>query len=566
MSILRRSILVIGILLVMPLFASAQGTSDEQIDNFHTDVTVAQDGSLSVIETIAYNFGPFERHGIYRTLPYQYTRNGAKYTLRYEIVSVTDEQGIAYPFSQSRSGGNVEVKIGNADFTISGQHIYVISYTVRRAINYFKDHDELYWNATGTDWQVPILEASARVHLPSSIDPSTITTACYTGTLGSTAKQCSAGAEGDTVVFRGDGEFKTYEGLSIVVGFPTGIIEKPSPFQGTLFFLHDNWILVAPILAFIVLHILWMKKGRDPRGRGTIIPEYEPPNKIDPATMGALWDEKADPKDVSAEIVHLAVRGYLKIKNTGEKEYEFIKVKNADAQLNTVERAIHDSLFSDSTDTVTLDSLKNKYYKKLPDVQKSMYEALVERKYYSSNPNAIRKVYYSIGGLLIFSLFFIFGGLPGPFWVAFLVTGILVLIYGRIMPQKTLQGAEAKEQVHGFKWFLSVTEEERLKFHNAPEKKPEQFEKFLPYAMVLGVEKEWAKQFAGMYIPEPSWYQGGNVTAFNAIIFASVLSDMNSKMNSTLASRPSSAGSGHSGFGGGGFSGGGFGGGGGGSW
>jgi len=134
------------------------------------------------------------------------------------------------------------------------------------------------------------------------------------------------------------------------------------------------------------------------------------------------------------------------------------------------------------------------------------------------------------------------------------------------MPKKTIHGAEVKEEVQGFKWFLSVTEEERLKFHNAPEKKPEEFMEFLPYAMVLGVEKEWSAQFKDMFIEAPSWYEGQPGTAFSAIYFGNALSSMNANMGATFTSHPSSAGSGGSGFGGGGFSGGGFGGGGGGSW
>ena len=109
-----------------------------------------------------------------------------------------------------------------------------------------------------------------------------------------------------------------------------------------------------------------------------------------------------------------------------------------------------------------------------------------------------------------------------------------------------------------------MAEKERIKFHNAPEKTPQLFEKHLPYAMVLGVEKKWAKQFENIYTAPPSWYEG-DFAAFNAVIFVNSLNSFDSHSRSALATSPSSAASGGSGFSGG-SSGGGFGGGGGGSW
>jgi uncharacterized membrane protein len=136
-----------------------------------------------------------------------------------------------------------------------------------------------------------------------------------------------------------------------------------------------------------------------------------------------------------------------------------------------------------------------------------------------------------------------------------------------LMPQKTLKGVATKEYILGLKKYLSVAEKDRLKFHNAPDKNPQRFEKLLPYAMVLGVEKEWAEQFKDIYKQNPNWYEDrtGSPVAFNSLIFVNSLNSFSSEANSSLYSNPSSGASGGSGFSGGG-SGGGFGGGGGGSW
>jgi len=174
-------------------------------------------------------------------------------------------------------------------------------------------------------------------------------------------------------------------------------------------------------------------------------------------------------------------------------------------------------------------------------------------------------VYIGIGGT-IFLMSFPNAGIFGALGItSFAISGLLIIIFGLFMPAKTRKGALAKEHILGFKKYLSVAEKDRIEFHNAPKKNPERFEKLLPYAMALGVEEEWAKQFEGIYDKQPDWYGGPSAARFNALTLTRSLNSFSSSANSTLASKPSSASGGGSGFSGGG-SGGGFGGGGGGSW
>lgn len=563
------SILFLGTLCgvgFFPVPVDAQ-SAGESIRSMHVDIFVTGEGTLKVEETIVYDFDAYERHGIYRTIPYSYTRDGVKYNIRIDGVAVTDEDGSGYTIDVSRSGGEFTIRIGDPDLYVTGTKTYVIGYSVQRAINFFEDHDELYWNATGTEWSVPIDEASATVYFPSGTDTDGFTHACYTGAYGSDASDCTIDDSfAGSVTFTSDVSFLSYEGMSVVVGFPKNIITKPTAWQNFAFLLQDNWYFAIPIIFFVFMHLLWLKKGRDPKGRRTIVPQYESPYGLRPAELGALWDEKADTKDISAAIVGLAVRGYIKISYLDKKDYEFSKIKSADGNLTSVESKIMNALFG-SRSKVTLKSLKNKFYAHLSDIESAMYTAMVDNGFYSKNPRNVKGAYFGVSSVVIIGLIIIASSIgTAAAWVSAIVTAAILFIYSALMPQKTMRGAEAKEEALGFKWFLSVTETERLKFHNAPEKKPEQFEEFLPYAMVFGVEKQWAEQFKDMYIPEPSWYEGAPGTAFSAIYFAGALSSMNNSMKSTFTSRPSSAGSGSSGFGGGGFSGGGFGGGGGGSW
>ena len=267
------------------------------------------------------------------------------------------------------------------------------------------------------------------------------------------------------------------------------------------------------------------------------------------------------------------MRGFLKIKRTEEKgllgfgkntEYIFTKLKDEDPEQN-FEKEVMKGIFGTEKET-KLSNLKNKFYKTLSAARGQLYENVTQKGYYAKNPNAVFGLWIAIaitGGAFMAVGF---GMLQSGWGVASgILSGIIILIFGWLMPAVTTRGAELKENIIGFKDFLSVTETDRLKFHNAPEKNPQMFEKFLPYAMVLGVESEWAKQFEGIYNQQPDWYEDSSGRVFNAIILSSMVSDFSSSAMATMSSQPSSASSGGSGFSGGG-GGGGFGGGGGGSW
>ena len=115
-------------------------------------------------------------------------------------------------------------------------------------------------------------------------------------------------------------------------------------------------------------------------------------------------------------------------------------------------------------------------------------------------------------------------------------------------------------KVLGFKMFLTLTATDRLKLMDAPKTSQESFESILPYAIALGVEQEWAKQFESITIQPPRWINDSRYGAgFNTALFVASLHSFNSVMSSSITT-PGSGG------GGGGSSGGGGGGGGGGSW
>jgi len=550
----------------------AQNIQPEIIDSFDVEVKINPDASFKVREKIQYDFGQAEKHGIFRDIPLKYQARGGNYNLRASGISVADEQGGRYNFTVSYPGDNLEIKIGDADKYVTGKKIYVINYAIKRAINYFETQDEFYWNATGNKWPAAIKKTALKVSLPQAVAGENLKSACFIGAFGS-AEECPHHLADSAAVFSAGRELAPGEGMTVVFGFPKGVVREPSAGEKFWETLKDNGILFFPLLVLFFMLGLWRKKGRDPRGRGTIIAQFDAPDNLAPLEVGTVVDEKADKKDISAEIIYLAVKGYLKIKKTENKilfiattDYILEKLKKADDLENDFDKKLMAALFGDKN-SVPLSDLKNVFYKSLKEINEKIYDSVLTKGYFPENPDKIRKIYLGAGMGILFLGFF-FGSFWGMLGVAsFILAGSVVMIFSSLMPKKTLKGVAAKEYILGLKEYLSVAEKDRLKFHNAPSKNPQRFEKLLPYAMVLGVEKEWARQFQDIYKQNPSWYEDGtgSLAAFNSIILANSLNSFSREANASLYASPSSAASGGSGFSGGG-SGGGFGGGGGGSW
>lgn len=545
--------------------------SGEAISKFQVIATLNEDRTLTVTETINYDFAHHERHGIYRFIPTKYERSGGAYKLRLKLLDVQmDGRDIEYKI-QDRSP-NFKVRIGDPDTFITGAHTYTISYQTDRAINFFEGEGELYWNVTGNEWDVPILQSSFSLVGPSAFDAAVADTVCYTGSYGSKEQSCKVLTQANTVQFVSERSFGPNEGLTIAVRFPEGLIAEPTAWERFIQILADNGILGLPLVVFVVMYGLWRKKGRDPKGRGTIVPQYDPPRGLAPIEMQALKGQSINHSAITATMLELARRGYMKIEFSeqegwfGKKvqEYAFLREKEADDALKPFERTILSGIF-DGNDRVELEDLKGTFHKDIHRAKEQAFSALRKNGLFGKNPNSVRATYIVIA---VIAVAFVAWMIPllgfGALGVAsVIVSGVVIAAFGWFMPSKTKKGAVVLEEVEGFKWFLSVTEKDRLKFHNAPEVKPETFHEFLPYAIAFGVEKEWAKQFEGIDVPPPDYATG--ITTWNALYFASSMHALDAHAASTAFVAPSSAGSGGSGFSGGG-GGGGFGGGGGGSW
>jgi uncharacterized membrane protein len=551
------------------ILASAFSVSAEEIDSFTADIKINGDGTINVKESITYDFGSLYRHGIFREIPFiKVNVVGKKYRMEFSDFAVKDEGGIPYQYKVTREGDEISIKIGDPDRTITGVKRYIIDYKVSGALTYFSDHDELYWNSTGNGWDIPINSARTTITLPEAVGEDKLKMTCYTGPVGSTNQSCTYLIKDGLVVFDTENPLLYNEGISVVLGFPKGTVAvlEPkvyvpfweTPFGRILGFILMVVLVVAAIAWYIIapFYIIykWFKEGRDPKGTvGQTTAWFDPPKSIKtsraltPAEVGTLGDETVDLKDISAAIIDLARRGFLKIEERAKKDFYLLRTTpqtKAEHALLPFEQVLLDKFFKGGKQELRLKTAK--LYDEVEAVKTELYEGVVTEGLFPKNPQSIRTVYYVISFLALFT---------GNIFLAF-----VAFVFGRAMPRKTVDGVNAKNISFSLKNFLS-SQERQLKFQAD---KQLMFEKLLPYAVAFGVEKIWAKRFENLNLKQPDWYSGYENGHFNSYIF---VSSMNSSLNSfSKAATPSRSSTGHSSGFSGGFSGGGGGGGGGGSW
>lgn len=553
------------------------------IRDFNSLLEIQKDSSIIVTEEISVDFtNASNRHGLIRSIPMKYRDAAGNFlNLHFKLISVTDPNNQPIDYSYSFNDPNADIKIGSADQYVDGKVVYYkIKYQIDRGLNRFEGYDELFWNTTGNANQSAIANSTTYIVLPQPVDEKLLQSKCFTGFEGSSAQDCTTKViNGQVIEYKTNSLLRSGEGISVLLGFPKDLITYPSPVTYFLWFLADNWGFGVPMLVFAFMYFQWYTKGRDPvAAKSTVMAEYEAPDNLRPAQIGTLIDDSMDMRDITSTIIDLATRGYLKIIEKKEKKFlgesttytlEKTTQTNAKESLADFESKVYDGLFGSAT-TVTLDDLRYKFYKVIPDIKKAVYTDLVSKKYYASNPESVRTAYVTTAAIIFFGTIFfaeIVIAIMPSLMPGLLISAVIIGIFGNFMPKKTQKGVDTKVHILGLEEFIRTAEKDRMKFYE----QENIFEKMLPYAIALNLAEKWAKACEGLNIQQPSWYQSSNPnfgTNFSTNMFLHSLNDFSNTANTNMTVAPrSSSSSGVSGFSsGGGFSGGGFGGGGSSSW
>lgn len=592
----------LGALAIAPMSAGAAESGPERILNYNVDITVEAAGSLLITETINYDFASNERHGIYRDVPVRIYQAESRYDRLYplKVLSVDASADTPRQYKLETSGNSKRIKIGDPDKTITGAHRYTITYRVEAALTGFADHDELNWNAVGTEWSVPIEKATVRVRTPSAITQVT----CYGGDYGSRLPCTTSNKDGSVAGFTQD-RLAARQGLSVVVGFVTGAVPAPMPVLterfslGRAFAVTPTTVGISSLLLLTVIagfaRLAWTT-GRDRRFVGSPVDtafatggaevgvrpsfgalggtetpvEFVPPDGIRPGQVGTLVDEEANTLDVIATIIDLAVRGYLRIDEIAKKrgwfgkpDWNLTKLKPGD-DLRPYERLLLDGLFENRAE-VKLSELRNTFAARLHKVESALYDDALQQGWFVGRPDRIRLRWRIIGAIVLAVSMVVLLLLAALSHLALVglplvVGGVLLIAGAKRMPRRTAKGTGVLRRVEGFRRFIDESEKDRARFAE----QNHLFSEYLPYAIVFGATEKWARAFAGLEgeLTQLSWYGGSDT--FTLVGFSHSIDGFAVATAGTISSSPASSG-GSSGFSGG-FSGGGGGGGGGGSW
>lgn len=559
------------------------GVDDYTISDYGISYVLSRDGEgRSVLKTTEYITAIFpqidQNHGLERAIPETYKGHST----RLQINSVTDGSGTPLQYGTHSSNGNMVMRIGDANTYVHGIKSYQIVYTQRDVTAYFANtnDDEFYWDTNGLDWRVPIQNLSVSLRVDDGVESALNGKAsCYEG---------FAGSQGNCVLQRDGTVFSTSasnlvpgQNMTIAVGFqPHTFAEYKMSLAEKLFIL---WMIVTlasiPVVLIVVVLVL-LRWGRDKNRKKditVIVPEYIPPKDASVTLSSRVIDT---PKSVmTAQIIDLAVRHYVKIYQTQEKslfkkaEYD-LEIAKPINDLKWEEAELLRDLFDSKTDVgsrMSMSSLRSGtgFYNRIQNNEGGIKKRVRDEYGIRAKDPAVSARYIKTAKVLFIISIFL---LSPPF----LVAAIVVFVLAKILWPLTDKGVELRRYVLGLRDYIKVAETDRLRMLQSPEgaakvgsvdvndkaQLVKLYERVLPYAILFGIEKDWSKQLGAYYETmeaQPDWYVGRS--AFNAAVFTTAMSSFNSSVSYASPSSSSTGGSG-----GGGFSGGGGGGGGGGGW
>lgn len=638
-----RRLIFLAVLWGLTFTAAASQFGGETIREFDALIEVRPDGALEVTETILVNAEGREiKRGIFRDFPTLYRAWHGRALAPFEVLSVKRD-GADEPWRTEERQNGVRLYIGRADRNLPhGLHRYEIRYRTDWQLGFFADRDELYWNVTGNGWSFIIERATAAVVLPQALPEASLALEAYTGHAGEKGRDWRARVDAEgRARFMTTAPLMPNQGLTIVVGWPKGLVAEPNREQRLARWARDNpeWRAGLPGLALLLLYylVVWHRYGRDPAG-ATVIPRFSPPQDVSAADARFLERRGYDERTFAAAVVALAVKGHLRIREGDGRDYTLERPQEPAAEpLLDDEKILFGALGVAPGGALPLrsenavkvgaahkalkDALRKEHLKRhfvtngkylIPGLVGS-FVALVAATLQSSRPDPLSlfmlfwltgwtfgvailvtraldawrqalagKWLLVVPALFItaFSIPFIGGEMAG-LYVLFtqgspLMAALLLLLVGvnflfyRLLQAPTLAGRRLLDELAGFRMYLDVAEKDELRVRRGPERTLQLFEKYLPYALALGVENAWAEQFSdildraratGGADAVPRWYSGSSWDSAGGG-FAGALAG---GLSSAIASASSSPGS-SSGGGGGGSSGGGGGGGGGGGW
>lgn len=347
------------------VFGSMPLLAREEILEYDSVITVLENGTLDIVETIVVNAeGINIRRGIFRDFPTRYKDNyGNNIQAGFEVVSVRrNGRDEPYQVSDYQNGKRVRIGSGN-QFLDDGLHTYELRYSTTWQITHLAKTDELYFNAIGHGWDFPIQSASVSVRLPEGAAIGRAE--AYAGSYGSRSNKIEPTRIADNeLLYELIAPLARREGLTVLLEWPTGIVSRPSGLDDAQRYMENNRVYAVGIPAILLLilyfAIVWYFVGRDPKA-GLVIAQYEPPKEVSPGLARFIWKMGTDYTAFNAALINMAVKGYHTITQKGARITLQRTGENPD--LSPGEKAMLNSLYRGAEKV----SLGDKYSESLAD-------------------------------------------------------------------------------------------------------------------------------------------------------------------------------------------------------
>jgi uncharacterized membrane protein YgcG len=554
---------------------SATGGETSTITDYVADFTVHDNGDLEVVETLTVDF-PISRHGIFRFFDTRDPNDSHNRFLPEDVAVSRDGESEPFERLTESRGRYITYKIGSADRTWYGSHLYEIGYTIPGALA--KGHDgnrtQFYWNLIPQGWQMPISQSRLTVHLPADAQD----LQCAVG-VGTSSGGCEVNGDGTTTLTVTTGGLAPNTPVTIKLGLDIATPDGNTlPWTGRLDpVLGRHPVLLGFVLALALASGLsGFALSRSTHEKTPAYPlMYAPPDGVGPAQAAYILTEKVEDEAYVATMMYAAEKGAVTLAQDG-KTWTITGTGDAAAwsKVDGVTQLAGQSLgVLESGQSFTASPKSVSAGLKLKDALAS-FKGNTKGWARTSGLMAAS----GLGGLGCGVLLVVWGltiwlGAFNPLRMsvvalipgAFAVFGLGVGMAGA-GTKRTPAGRDLWSRVGGFHRILSTpSAEDRFDFSG----RKELYTAYLPWAVAFDCADEWAKKYrieTGEEPPAPAYFVG--YTGDHTGNYVNQMVDsFDSAVSSAISSYEATQRSSSSGGGGGGFSGGGGGGGGGGgSW
>ena len=519
---------VCGVLGLGPGLATPAQADSEHIASYRVDALIEADGTVQIREAIRYDFGGDRRHGIYRDIPYlQPVHPGQDREFPITGIRVASPDGTPGQTAVSRSGGQVRIRIGSPDQTITGTHTYVITYQVRRALTLAGGHAQFSWNLVGDAWTVPISGITAQVRAPGRI----ISAACAAGPAGGRGACGRLTRSGSAATFR-QASLAPGEGLTVRVGLPAGsvTVQRALIVQRAQVLTHwtpgagltPTWAgagLGAAVLIAVAAWLLvpWLRPRRSRAAEAGAAGPGVPASGLRPGQAGLILVGGPRPAHIVATLVDLAVRGYLRIEEAGTDQDDWLLIRldpdaasaggppRPSARLLRYERTVLVRVFA-GRDQVRVADLKETFPSVITRAGRQLTQDAVRRGWMPPRRRPAGGAILLVAGAALF----LAGLVPGlPHGIAFFALAVMlagaaiVLAAWRDRQRDTCtpEGARLQAEMRSLRKKLR-------RFTPAADDPWPGLAGKLPYAIAFGLVKGWVDRFATVShpVPEPGWW------------------------------------------------------------